>query len=294
MFSVTLTQRMISIVRRAIHSPIRQIRRIGISPLLVPVMLLHMLAQTQCTSVGNSYTRESMATTVSLPAAQEISSLEVQLIQRAQEDPLGLLEEGLRWLKTNDIQGYQGLFTVQEREKDHLSKPAVWQFKFQKKPFALAVQVLEGAGRVDRLLYVEGQKLVVHPTGLAGLLVSAVSLDPEDSRVREDSLRLISEFGLKKTLERIIDTYQGTELQKPSSAVCSRLSILNGSKVITLSMANDKTRIVVDLDVEKLIPLRIRQYTHDGQLLCSYQYDNLKFNRLDNAAFSREANGLSS
>ena len=298
MFSITLTQRMISIVRRAIHYSVTLIERLRTVNLsrwaVLPLMFLYMLAQTQCTSVGNSHTRESMATTVSLPVAQETTSTEAQLIQRAQKDPLGLLEEGLKWLESNDIQDYEGLFTVQERIKGRLNKPTVCQFTFRTKPFALAMQVLEGAGRVDRLLYVEGQQMVVHPTGLAGRLVSAVCIDPEDSRVREGSLRPVSEFGLRKALERIIDTYQGAELRELPQSECSGFSTLNDSKVVTLSMVDTKTRIVIDLDVEKFIPLRIRQYTHDGQLLCSYQYDNLRFNCLDDSAFSREANGLSS
>ena len=290
MSSIELSQQTGSRIYSALRRFVGQIRRIRVLGLLrwavVPLMLLHILAQCQCASVGNNHARQSTAPMVSLPVAREVSSTELQLIQQAQENPMSLLEQGLRWLEDNDIQDYQGQFTVQERIKGRLNEPAICLFKFRTKPFALALQVTEGAGRFDRLLCVEGEKMVIHPTGLAGRLVSAIYLDPEDRRVCESSLRPVTQFGLKKALERIIDTYQNQEAEISTENEDSGFNSLNGSKVVTVYLRDERTKAIVDLDAEKFIPLRISQYTHDGQLLCSYQYDNLTFNCLDEYAFA--------
>ena len=290
MSSIELAQQTSSRIYSALRSFVRQIKRIRVLGLLrwavVPLMLLHMMTQIQCASVGNNHARQSTAPMVSLPIAENLSSTELQLIQRAQENPTSLLEQGLRWLEDNDVQDYQGQFTVQERVNGELKKQAICRFKFREKPFALDLRVIEGAGRFDRLLCVEGEKMVIHPTGLAGRLVSAVYLDPEDRRVRESSLRPVTQFGLKKALERIIDAYQDSMAEIYTQIEGPKLSSLNGSKVVTIYLRDDRTKTVVDLDAEKLIPVRIRQYSHDGQLLCSYQYDNLTFNCLDEYAFA--------
>ena len=258
------------------------------------LMLLYFLAQSQCTYVGQNYDSPYSAAMVSLPATQETSTTRAQTGRIEQENPFDLLERGLKWLDENSVQDYQGTFIVQERIQGHLKQPAICQFKFREEPFALAIRVIKGAGRVDRMLYVEGQQLVVHPTGLAGRLVSAVCISPDDSRVRESSLRPLSDFGIRKALAEIIDAYRESDSQTSGQAEYMGFNHLNGTKVVSLSLKNGKTKALVDLDPEKFIPLRIRQYTHDGQLLCSYQYDNLKFNcGLDDSAFSREANGLS-
>ena len=290
MSSIELSQQTGSRIYSALRRFVGQIRRIRVLGLLrwavVPLMLLHMLAKCQCASVDNNYARQSTAAMISLPVAKELSANESQLVQRAQENPIGLLTQGLKWLKDNDIQDYQGQFTVQERINGQLKKSVVWQFKFRAKPFALALRVIEGTGRFDRLLCLEGEKMVVHPSGLAGQLVAAVYLDPEDRRVRESSLRPVNEFGLKNALERIISTYQTSVVKISNQDQGPEFSSLNGSKVVTIYLRDDRTKAVVDLDAERLIPFRIRQYTHDGQLLCSYQYDNLTFNCLDDYAFA--------
>ena len=291
MSSIELSQQTSSRIYSALRRFVGHIGRIRVWNLLrwavVPLMLLHMLAQCQCASVGNKHALQSTANGVCLPAAQELSVNESQLIQQARKNPISLLRQGLRWLKDNNIQDYRGVFTIQEKVNGELKKQATCQFKFRENPFALDLRIIEGAGRFDRLLCVEGEKMAIHPTGLAGRLVSAVYLDPEDRRVRESSLRPVTESGLEKALERIINTYQSS----PEPEICTynigpRLDKLKGADVVTIYLVDARSKAIIDLDAERLIPLRIRQYSGDGELLCSYQYDNLTFNCLDGYAFS--------
>ena len=260
---------------------------------LTLLMFFCFLAQSQCTYVGHSHDSTQSATMVSLPQIQMASVTRAKTDRIQTEDPFAFLTKGLKWLNDNAVQDYQGTFVVQERIQGRLNQPAVCQFKFREEPFALAIHVMEGAGRVDRMLYVEGQQLVVHPTGFAGKLVSAVCISPDDSRVRENSLRPLSDFGIRNALERIIDTYQESEIYASREAECLGFDQLNGVRVVRISLGDSKTRALVDLDTERFMPLRIRQYDQEGQLICSYQYQNLQFNcGLDESDFSKQANGL--
>src|SRR5262249_45596943 len=85
---------------------------------------------------------------------------------------------------------------------------------FRAEPYSVFMHWLKGARKTDKVLYVAGEngdKLLAHPTGLGGVLVTYVARDPEGADAREEGRYSIKDFGVKKTLERTLRDWKAAE-----------------------------------------------------------------------------------
>jgi hypothetical protein len=126
-------------------------------------------------------------------------------------DPVVFLSECLKRYDARDVHGYRLTMEKQERIGDELQPREVIEIAFRAQPYSVYMRWLQGARRAKAVLYVEGEndnQMVVHPTGVAGLLAPTVKIDPNGPQAREAGRYSIKEFGLQKTLERTLANWK--------------------------------------------------------------------------------------
>ncbi|KPK83552.1 MAG: hypothetical protein AMJ81_07975 [Phycisphaerae bacterium SM23_33] len=262
----------------------------------VPTLLVLALVFVKCAQPDGRLPTQLGAQVLLSPAGSQGDRAHAKLIRRAQEDPIGLLEEGLEKCGKR-LGSYDGLFILQERIDGQLGEPVASYFRFRTSPFSVAMRRLRGKSRITRLLYVEGQnngQLVVRLSGLLGKLASGVEVDPDGPLARKGCLHAVTDFGLENALKRILKAYKQAAGRNQLDSECLGIGMLEGRLVLTLKKTGPDGSTIVDLDVETLLPVRVRRYTAEDMLLAYYHYKNLNFSRsFTDAEFSREANGLS-
>ena len=117
---------------------------------------------------------------------------------------LMLLEEARDYLES--VSGYTALFRKEERVGDAL-KAQEMEMKLRHEPFSVYMKWTAGdTGR--ELLFVEGEndgKMIVHPGGWKARLLPAIKLDPHGSIAMRESRHPVTEVGLLKLVERLIE-----------------------------------------------------------------------------------------
>jgi hypothetical protein len=131
----------------------------------------------------------------------------------ARTDPIAFMRACLRRYD-RDVKGYRCTFVKQERLGGKLQRSEVVDVSFREDPFSVLFDWREGARLASRVLYVKGQnndQLLVKPAGWRGRLVSSVSRDPEGADAKESSRYPMTQFGLKKGLERALAAWGAAE-----------------------------------------------------------------------------------
>jgi len=215
-----------------------------------------------------------------------------QLLQLAAADPTALLEKALSWYDKN-VRDYTGFFAFHERKGARLGNPAACRFKFRSKPFSVAMQWIREADRADKLLYVEGQnnnRLIVHPTGWVGRLVTSVAIDPRSKQARTGASRTICDFGLRNIPTRILEAYREANTKDEVRSDCLGISDRGGTKVITIRRSDLEGTLTFGLEIHTLMPVRIVEKHAKGKLVSHYEFTELRFNNgVDDSTFSKAA-----
>jgi hypothetical protein len=262
---------------------------------LLPVILWSMTIGAHCVGARRVDVFPRVAARPKVTAVEPDHANCAELLNRAASEPVALLREAVGRLDAA-VRDYEGTFVYQQVCEGNLSKPSICRFKFRCEPFSLLLEWTEGAGRVDRLLYVDGQNdgnMIVRPTGWIGRIIRAASIDPLGKRALKGGARPITQFGLRQALLRILDRYQTAQEANTLRSECLGLLALDGAPVIQLRKVSDEDILLIDLDVASLLPVRIRKLDPAGNLLLFCRYVNLKFNNgFDGRTFSREANDL--
>ncbi len=217
------------------------------------------------------------------------------ILRQASEDPVGLLVRALQRYDDR-VADYAGTFVLQERIDGRLNRQMTNNFKFRTSPFSLMMHRVEGGGRLSKLVYVAGLndgKMIVQPAGFLRALASRVKLDPLGSTARASSLNPITDFGLRCTISRVLEAYRAAQAQGQLNSECLGLGELDGTQVLTLSKSSATEKTVIDMEVDTLLPLRIRRYTIEGEIIAMYRYKDLRFNcGLADSDFTPEGNGF--
>jgi hypothetical protein len=127
----------------------------------------------------------------------------------ARTDPIAFMRACLRHYD-REIKGYRCTFAKQERLEGKLQRTEIVDIGFRENPFSVLFNWREGARLAARVLYVQGEngdQLLVRPAGWRGRLVSVVSRDPEGSEAKESSRYPMTQFGIKKGLQRSINAW---------------------------------------------------------------------------------------
>lgn len=261
----------------------------------VPTLFL-MFALTCQSSTTDIGAASWSAASLAAPITTTTKSSEAELVEQAHRNPIGLLNDALNRYDTS-IDDYEGIFARQEVFKGKLQKLTVTRFSFRQSPFSVAMHVTEGVGRADRILYVEDKydgKLLVHPTGFLGKIVPCATLDPDGPEARKNSSRSIKDFGLRNTLAGALKRFVEANQQGTLQMECSGVSKLGKRRVLVLRGTDRLGNVLIELDVEHLVPLRVRKYNPSGRLMGLFWFKELQLNqRLTDSTFSKKSNGLS-
>jgi hypothetical protein len=203
----------------------------------------------------------------------------------ARSNGLALLEESLRWYERT-VTDYTGTFTKQERIGETLAKTETTFLKFREKPFSVYLKWSEPSNGQE-VIFVQGrysEKAVVHPSGLLGLILRKVSIDPEGKLAMRHSRRPILFAGLGNMLRLTIGQckaaqakgdlvleYQGVREEAGRPAYVLHRILPDGK-------GYPCHQLFIFIDQEFLLPVRTEAYLWDGRLLNDYRYTDLNLN----------------
>lgn len=230
------------------------------------------------------------------------SDLRDEFVQLAGTDHISMLKMAIANYDEN-IRDYTGTFHKQERIRGRMGKKQVISFKYREKPFSVAMNWDKNAGSADRLLFVEGNNdnlMLVHPTGILSWIKS-VKLDPNGKDALKCNLRPCDVFGFRRNmleaLKIYVKAYENGDLESKSLGV----EVVDGREYLTIErILPEKTgmdypaaRLLVRVDLEYLVPVEMKAYGWDGDVISEYGFSDLEFNvGLGNGDFSPKTNKL--
>ncbi|MBC8372153.1 MAG: DUF1571 domain-containing protein [Planctomycetes bacterium] len=289
-------------LKKLLHPTNRRVR------VFVGILLsgLFCIQCTQSVSVGGS----KLDKVSNVTAAQKIEKL-------AREDHIALLEMCLDNYNRN-YRDYTCTLIKQEVIRGTL-KPEQWMnVKFMDKPFSVAMgwlkQTPRGAldnGQVkdlyvpmgDRILYIEGKyddKMVIRISNplLRGLL-GTQKRPPAGKDAMKNTLRPVSMFGFKRSIISLLDVYRhAAKKGHLKQEFGGTVNIAGRDAIVLLRYLPPKEqypaqRTEICIDLETLVPIRIRGFDWDGQCTSRYVYKDIKFNvGLDETGFTPKANDI--
>lgn len=222
---------------------------------------------------------------------------ETQIAARIAEAPqqhplipaLRMVAESL--VEVEKLRDYQATLVKQEKVGQQLLS-AKLELKYRESPRSVYLKFLEPhTGR--EVIYRPDQndgKLLVHDVGLASL-VGSVSLDPTGKLAMEESRHPLTQIGMKRMLELIIEQWlKETRLSEVSVNFYPNAKIGTlPCKVIEISHSKEHPDVVYQMtrlyiDASTRLPVRVQNYafpTRRGgqpELVEDYFYSNLRIN----------------
>ncbi len=246
----------------------------------------------------------SFVTAVSGHTVGQTSEQQARQFERlAAEDHIALIKLALEHYRSN-YQDYTCTFVKQERINGQL-RPEEWiKVKYMDRPFSVAMEWVRNAPTGDRVLYVEGRNngnMLIRPkVGLFRALVGgAVDRKPDSPEVMANTLRPVTMFGFRRSLESLLDIYELSDRRGEGNNRFEGYREVAGRRTLvlerTLPLRKDyPAKLTIwYLDVEHLVPLALKGYDWDDQLICSYVYKDVKFNvGLTEEDFAPQANDM--
>ena len=208
-----------------------------------------------------------------------------RVVELAQTDQIALFNWALEVYQKR-VRDYTVTFYKQERIKGKLKKTELIDVMFREKPFSLFMKWEKNAGKIDKLLYVEGQndnQMLVHPTGLfAG--IKSVKRDPGDKEIKQACLSTCDEFGFYRFMKSLLGVYETARKKGDLKTKYLGETVIDGRRCLTLGRTlpakknYPNARLILQFDVEYLLPVSLDSYDWQGNLLARYSFKNIKFN----------------
>jgi hypothetical protein len=124
----------------------------------------------------------------------------------ARTDPIAFLENCLHRCDRK-VRGYRAVLQKRERLGGKLRRTEILDVAFREEPFSVLLDWREGAGRVQRTLFVkganDGQLLARPASALAYRLAGIVARDPEGPDARRVGRYPLTGFGIKIGMRRV-------------------------------------------------------------------------------------------
>ena len=287
-------------LKKLLHPTNRQVR------IIVGILLAGLFCIQCIPSVTGGGSKLEKATAVT--ATQKFEKL-------AREDHIAFLEMCLENYNKN-YRNYTCTLIKQEVIRG-TRKPEQWMnVKFMDKPFSVAMAWLDKTPKGaldneevkklyvpmgDRILYIEGKyddKMVIRISNplLRGLL--GTQKRPTDGKdAMKNTLRPVSLFGFKRGITSLLEVYRHAKKKGHLKQEFGGYVNIAGRDAIVLlrylppeeQYPAQRTEICIDL--ETLVPVRIRGFDWDGQCTSRYVYKDVKFNvGLDETNFTPKAN----
>ena len=154
---------------------------------------------------------------------------------------------------------------------------------------------------VDKLLYVEGRgennHMYVHPIGMFSWIKSVKKL-PRCKEATANSLRTCDQFGFYRSMEALMDIYRSVPADQ-IRVKCIGPSRVFGRECIAMISAIPASRrypyqkIIMQFDIETLLPVGLSVYDRNNNLQCKYFFSDLKINvGIPDRFFTRKAHRM--
>lgn len=224
-----------------------------------------------------------------------------QLERLARKDHVALLKFALKTYSEN-YRDYTCTFIKQERLNGQLKREQWIEVKYVEEPFSVAMRWVKNPPIGDRALYVQGKyngQMLVRPRGLLYKLIGTQMRAPDGPQAMANTLRPITNFGLRRMLESLLEVYETARRRREGTTRFVGYSEVAGRRALTLERVLPPRkdypgkRTVWYLDAERVVPLGLEGYDWDDQLICSYLFKDVEFNvGLTPEDFTPEANGM--
>lgn len=264
-----------------------------------------LLATLFCIQCNNS---EGVRNTIEVPvviAGQTIGTtadrVEKELEHLARTDHIALLRKSIARYDAS-VQDYTCLFIKQEQIGGRMRPGQHIRVKFMEKPFSVAMKWVKNTPLGDRVIYIKGENngmMLIRPKGIWKTLLGTVVRDPESKQVMANTLRPVTQFGFRRSLESLVEVYELAEKRGEAVNTFQGYGEIDGQKVFVLQRmlpARDDypaKKTLVYLSVDHLSPLGVDGWDWDDQLFCSYRFQDVKYNvGLTAKDFAPEANGM--
>jgi hypothetical protein len=196
-----------------------------------------------------------------------------------------------RWIREAEttlrqVENYRAIFHKQERVEGKLMEEETVLFKF-KRPFKVYMKWVKGPYKGRELLYVEGwnnNRMMVRDSGITGMIM--VNLDPKGSLAMEGNRHPITDSGLDHLMKLLRDHMRRgikdkeLEFKKVGEETVYR----RGTQRVEILSPRNKAkdyycyRATLILDLEKKVPIKVRIYDWEDNLIENYGYEELRFN----------------
>ena len=195
------------------------------------------------------------------------------------------LEEWFRQAKMllEKTESYTAVFHKQERIKGTLKTRETVQLKF-KKPFMVYMRWIDGPGKGREVYYVPGwndNRMLVREPALRGTVT--LNLHPKSPLAMQGSRHPITEVGLDRMVTLIRDHLQrgwgsnGFELKRGQEEMVFGRWVLPVEIVFPKDRRWDSYcyRSLISFDLEKKVPIRVRNFNWEDRLIEDYGYEAL-------------------
>jgi hypothetical protein len=216
-----------------------------------------------------------------------------ELRRLAETDHIALLERALEEFDARGPIGYTCTFIKQERIGSTVGKEQHIHVKFMPRPFSVAMHWTKNSPTGDALLYVDGKykdesgrsQMVVRPANglLRGITGGSVLRLPDGPDAMKATLRPCTEFGLRNSLQSLLDVYRRAKENGELNMSFGGFSKVGDRYCFVLERTLPDnpdypaklTKIC--LDVDTLLPLQVYGTNWQDEFLCNYEYHNMNF-----------------
>jgi outer membrane lipoprotein-sorting protein len=196
------------------------------------------------------------------------------------------IEEWFRQAKMllEKTESYTAVFHKQERIKGTLKTRETVLLKF-KKPFKVYMKWIDGPGKGREVYYVPGwndNRILVREPALRGTVT--LNLHPQSPLAMQGSRHPITEVGLDRMIKLFGDNLQRVwgsaefELRRGQEEMLFERWVLPVEIVFPRDRQNGYYcyRSIISFDLEKKIPIRVRNFDWEDRLIEDYGYEALR------------------
>jgi hypothetical protein len=200
-------------------------------------------------------------------------------------DHLRMCNDSLKALA--QIRDYTAIFHTQERLNNKLTREETINLKFRQ-PFSIYMKWTGHSNKGQEVLYIEGwnkNRLRVRPGGLVTSLIT-LNLVPRSKLAMEQNRHPVTEAGLHYLMKLITDNVKTGIARKEYTPVDHGNFTTLGRPVHRFEgvfNAKDRStyychRAVIDMDMERKIPIRVQIFDWDNNMVENYGYENVVIN----------------
>ncbi len=183
-------------------------------------------------------------------------------------------------------ESYTSIFHKQERIKGWLKTKETVYLRF-KRPLKVHMKWIDGPGKGREVFYVEGwnkNRILVREPGALGVVT--LNLNPLGPIAMQGSRHPITEAGLGYLIRLFGDNFRRGWVSGELEYWIGGEEILYGRRTLRLEARFPKDprkgyycyRTIMNLDIEKKIPVRVQVFDWEEKLVGDYGYENILLN----------------